>query len=227
MRLSDRGRALIKAFEGLSLKAYPDTEKGYSIGYGHFGAKPGDVITHAEADRLFDLDAQKYESGVTGGLQGARTEQHQFDAFVSLAYNIGLGGTNTGFLGSTALRLHRQGDYAGAANALILWNKSDGGVNPVLVKRRAREREIYLFGYGGAGAAGGPSPAPAPPATPSSPELVASVDANGRIIYGAAKVGAGGVLVVAAALFFCPHCSEELDRLEVRGHGRREKKPAT
>src|SRR6185369_11051973 len=113
MKLSDQGRALIKGFEGLSLKAYPDTRKGYSIGYGHFGAKKDDVITRAEADRLFDQDAVKYEA--------------------ALAYNIGTGdvaGGKGGFAGSTVARMHNMGDRQSAADAFLLWNKSDGAVNP-------------------------------------------------------------------------------------------------
>lgn len=169
MRLSDNGRALIKSFEGLSLTAYPDTKKGYSIGYGHFGAKPGDVITRAEADRLFDQDAVKYEAAVSYTTPTAL--QHEFDAMVSLAYNIGTGdveGGKGGFAGSTVARMHVMGDTASAADAFRLWNKSDGAVNPVLVKRREKERDVYLHGFGGSSPYVPPSPAGAPSAPPVS-----------------------------------------------------------
>src|SRR6185369_509421 len=164
MKLSDQGRALIKGFEGLSLKAYPDTRKGYSIGYGHFGAKKDDVITRAEADRLFDQDAVKYEAAVSYTTPTAL--QHEFDAMVSLAYNIGTGdvaGGKGGFAGSTVARMHNMGDRQSAADAFLLWNKSDGAVNPVLVSRREKERGIYLSGFGAGGYA------PSAPSTPSSP----------------------------------------------------------
>ena len=138
MRLSDAGRTLIKGFEGLSLKAYPDTTKGYSIGYGHFGASPGQVITREEADRLFDQDVAKYELAVS--VATPRALQHEFDAMTSLAYNIG----TAGFSGSTVARLHNLGDKAGAADAFRMWKKSDGKDNPVLIKRREKERAFYL-----------------------------------------------------------------------------------
>jgi lysozyme len=169
MKLSPQGRALIKGFEGLSLKAYPDTKKGYSIGYGHFGAKPGDVITLAEADRLFDQDAIKYETAVSYTTPTAL--QHEYDAMVSLAYNIGTGDLDLmkgGFAGSTVARMHNMGDKQSAADAFRMWRLSDGAVNPVLVKRREKELGIYLHGYGG-----GPY-SPPPSSTPVEPAPIAS-----------------------------------------------------
>lgn len=141
MLLSPDGRALIKSFEGFSAKAYPDAA-GYSIGYGHFGASPGDVVTLEEADRLFDRDVSKFEYAVS--TVTPRALQHEFDAMVSLAYNVGTGG----FSGSTVARLHNMGDREGAADAFRLWNKSQGAVHQGLVKRRERERDVYLNGYG-------------------------------------------------------------------------------
>lgn len=159
MRLSDRGKTLIQSFEGLSLSAYPDAD-GYSIGYGHFlGKDPAlasRTISRAEADALFDRDVQKFETAVALGVAPApSTLQHEFDAFTSLAYNIGTGG----FAGSTALRRHLMGDKAGAADAILMWNKSQGAVHPGLVKRREKERGVYLHGYDGAGS----FPLPPPP----------------------------------------------------------------
>jgi lysozyme len=141
MKLSPHGRALIQSFEGLSLTAYPDAD-GWSIGYGHFGAKPGGRITREEAEELFDRDLVKYETVVS--LTTPRTTMQQFDAMVSLAYNVG----TKGFADSTVARLHNMGDYQGAADAFRMWNKSQGVVHQGLVKRRERERDVYLNGYG-------------------------------------------------------------------------------
>jgi lysozyme len=130
MKLSTAGRGFIKGFEGLSLKAYRDAD-GYSIGYGHFGAQPGQVISAGEADRLFDLDVAKFESGVSQRVPVA--SQHQFDAMVCLAYNIGV----AGFASSTVAKQHAAGNYAAAGDAFLLWNKSQGRILPVLKTRRA------------------------------------------------------------------------------------------
>lgn len=167
MQLSTNGRKLIQSFEGLSLKAYPDAD-GYSIGYGHFlGKDPAlksRVITREEAERLFDQDIVKFETGVS--LAAPRATEPEFDAMVSLAYNIGV----EGLRGSTVLRLHNAGDKQGAADAFRLWNKSRAKpgapltVNPVLVKRREQERSVYLSGgYSYSNDPGPATPLPPPP----------------------------------------------------------------
>src|SRR5207249_4061694 len=111
--------------ELLSLVAYPDGSnpdgsQKYSIGYGHSGASEGQVITLAQAEALFTSDMQKYENIVNATCSEA--SQQQFDAMVSLAYNIGV----AGFADSTVARLHNARNYAGAADAFRLWNQSDG-----------------------------------------------------------------------------------------------------
>lgn len=155
MKLSANGRRLIQAFEGRSLVAYPDPKlpplpdgspnpsQKYSIGYGHAGARPGQTITAAEAEALFDEDTARFERAVTRLARPGLP--HEMDALVSLAYNIG----EDAFEGSTALRLHNAGDRLGAANAFRSWRKSAGAVDPVLVKRREGERYVYLNGYAG------------------------------------------------------------------------------
>jgi lysozyme len=150
-RLSANGRALIKGFEGCSLTAYPDAA-GYSIGYGHFGAKQGQTITRSEADRYFDLDVARFEKAVASATP--RAAQHEFDAMCSLAYNIG----PDAFSRSTVAHRHNAGDTTGAADAFLMWNQSEGAVLPVLEARRERERTIYLHGFSGAGGGGGAAP---------------------------------------------------------------------
>lgn len=142
MILSPAGRQLIKSFEGLSLKAYPDAA-GYSIGYGHYGASRGQVITREEADRLFDSDVSRFERRVSESTPVAT--QNQFDAMVSLAYNI----RETAFDTSTLKKVHNAMDHGKAANEFLRWNKSGGEVHPGLVARRAKEREIYLSNFSG------------------------------------------------------------------------------
>ena len=158
-RLSAAGRKLIQRFEGLSLTAYRDAT-GYSIGYGHFGAQQGQTITQAEADRFFDADVARFEAAVAAATP--RAEPHQFDAMVSLAYNVGA----EAFSKSTVARRHNAGDELGAADAFLMWNQSDGKVLQVLEDRRERERAVYLHAnYSGPiDGAGG-----AAPAAPSSP----------------------------------------------------------
>lgn len=143
MKASDSGLGLIRSQEGLRLEAYPDgkTPDGaqrYSIGYGHSGAHLGQRISMVEAERLFREDVARFESALTAVLSEGAT-QGQFDALVSLAYNIGA----KAFADSTLIARHNVGDFKGAAAEFRRWNKSDGHVNPVLVERREIESQRY------------------------------------------------------------------------------------
>ena len=69
----------------------------------------------------------------------AKTTQHQFDALVSFAYNLGADNLKT----STLLRKHNAGDHAGAAAEFGKWNKAKGQVMKGLTRRRAAEAALY------------------------------------------------------------------------------------
>ena len=143
MKLSQRGIDLIKQFEGYSSKAYPDPATGgapWTIGYGTTkGVKPGMVITAQQAEKMLRDDVAKFESGVSS-LITSPTNQGQFDAMVSLAYNIGLGN----FGKSTLLKKHNARCYTCAADQFRVWNRANGKVMNGLTKRRAAEREVYM-----------------------------------------------------------------------------------
>lgn len=143
MKLSQRGIDLIKQFEGYSSKAYPDPATGgapWTIGYGTTnGVKPGMIITAEQAERMLRDDIAKFESGVSS-LITAPTTQGQFDAMVSLAYNIGLGN----FGKSTLLKKHNARCYTCAADQFRVWNRANGKVMNGLTKRRAAERQVYM-----------------------------------------------------------------------------------
>jgi lysozyme len=142
--VSKTGLSLIKEFEGLSLKAYPDPASGgdpWTIGYGHTGAevRKGLIWTQAQADNAMADDVSKFADGVSALIGAAPSTQAQFDAMVSLAYNIGLGN----FKESTLLRLHKEGDYAGAAGQFVRWNRAAGKVMDGLTRRREAEAKMY------------------------------------------------------------------------------------
>lgn len=127
---SDAGIDLIKRFEGLELRAYPDPGTGgkpWTIGIGTTvypsgqAVKAGDVITEAQAEQYLRHDLARFEEAVNK-LTGGVATQGQFDALVSLAYNIG----ETALKHSTLLRLHNEGDYAAAANQFQKWVLAGG-----------------------------------------------------------------------------------------------------
>jgi len=66
--------------------------------------------------------------------------QHEFDAFVSLTYNVGAGN----FCGSTLVRKLKVGDYAGACAQILRWNRAGGRVVRGLTQRRQTEYKKCL-----------------------------------------------------------------------------------
>ena len=61
--------------------------------------------------------------------------QHEFDAYVSLTYNIGA----SAFCSSTLTKQLNAGDYAGACREILRWDKFKGQPLPGLTKRRQSE----------------------------------------------------------------------------------------
>lgn len=140
--------ALIQRFEGCRLQAYPDPGTGrdpWTIGWGSTtdekgqAIKPGQIWTQERADARLKEEVRVFGNKVAALLDGAPTTQQQFDAMVSLAYNIGI----RALADSTLLRMHKDHDYAGAAGQFARWNKSGGRVLAGLVKRRDAEARVY------------------------------------------------------------------------------------
>lgn len=143
MKTSDAGRDRIAKHEGIRLVAYPDPGTGgdpWTIGVGRaHGVKRGDRITHAQAMQHLSEDLATAERGVEAAVRVPLT-QNQFDALVSLAFNIGV----SALQGSTLVRLLNMGDYAGAAGQFVRWNRAGGRVMQGLTNRRMDERDLFL-----------------------------------------------------------------------------------
>ncbi|EDH9820259.1 TPA_asm: lysozyme, partial [Salmonella enterica subsp. enterica serovar Typhimurium] len=80
-----------------------------------------------------------YENDVSR-LVKVKLTQGQFDALVSFAYNLGARTLSS----STLLRKLNSGDYAGAADEFLRWNKAGGKVLNGLTRRREAERALFL-----------------------------------------------------------------------------------
>jgi lysozyme len=90
MTLDQSGLGLLKQFEGCRLDAYPDDAGVWTIGYGHTdGVVEGMTISQAQADQLLLADTLHTVSIATKLLAGVALLQYQFNAMVSLAFNIG------------------------------------------------------------------------------------------------------------------------------------------
>jgi lysozyme len=140
VKTSQKGIDLIKQFEGFRSKAYQDVVGVWTIGYGFTdGVKPGDTMTRVEAEIRLVRELEPYEQAVLAACT-LPPNQHQFDALVCCAWNIGIAGIRK----SSMIRAHNRGDFQAAARAFSLWNKAGGKVWPGLTRRRAAEAALYL-----------------------------------------------------------------------------------
>lgn len=106
-----------------------------TIGFGTTdGVRPGDRITPPKALARALTDVQKYEGAIKRCVT-VSLHQHEYDAYVSLAYNIGAGA----FCGSTLAKKLNAQDYAGACRQILVWDKFKGKPLRGLTLRRQAE----------------------------------------------------------------------------------------
>lgn len=148
-RMSAKGIEFLIVLEGIKLYAYTDPAGHATFGVGHLlhrGAvtaadrakwgTPSKPKPRSFAMKVLQDDIKGSEAAVRAAV-GRRLAQYQFDAFVSMCFNIG----DTGFINSTAARRSRQRKPKLAADAMMLWVTP-----PVLRARRERERHLFLTG---------------------------------------------------------------------------------
>ena len=142
MEISKQGLKFIQNEEGIRLKAYQDTRGVWTIGVGHTGPDvyEGLVITADQAEDIFKKDLRRFMMAVNTAADAAPTTQGQYDAMVSLAFNIGVSAFRSQ---SSVARFHKRGMYAQAADAFLLWKRA-GNDPDRLLPRRKRERNLYL-----------------------------------------------------------------------------------
>ncbi|MBM3603942.1 MAG: hypothetical protein FJX25_04105 [Alphaproteobacteria bacterium] len=147
MKISNDGLMIVKHFEGLRLKAYVDPVGVWTIGYGHTGvaAYSGHVITEQDAEVLLREDMHESENSVSNQID-VDLKQHHFDALVSFTFNVGRGALVT----STLRKKLNNGDFDGAAEEFLRWNKGtvkgQKVVLPGLTRRRHSERLMFQTG---------------------------------------------------------------------------------
>lgn len=154
MKLSETGLAFIKKFEACKLKAYPDPKTGgapWTVGWGAtgVGVGPGTEWTQQQADARLTEDVSLRETLVNNAVTVPLT-QGQFDAMVSIVFNVGQGSpTRDGIirlksgLPSTLLRKLNAGDYDGCADAFLSWVSPGSTVERGLTIRRKAERAMF------------------------------------------------------------------------------------
>jgi lysozyme len=148
MKTSPQGRKLIIQREGSRTTAYRDSVGILTIGCGHTSMAgpptviPGMTITAQEVDDILSRDLSKFEFTVNASVTVPLAD-HEFDACVSLAFNIGQGA----FKNSSVVRDLNAGNRASAADAFLMWKNAGG--RPILLGRREAERTQFLTPYAG------------------------------------------------------------------------------
>ncbi|OYW67157.1 MAG: hypothetical protein B7Z40_08675 [Bosea sp. 12-68-7] len=153
LRTTSAGIAIIKEFEGFRGQAYLCPAGVWTIGYGHTSAAgapavvKGQMINRQRAEDILRSDVDRFENAIEGLIERAKVNvvlPHEFDAMVSLAFNIGVGA----FSKSTVLKRYLRGDKAGAADAFLAWNKATVNGRKVVLaglnRRRQAERSLFL-----------------------------------------------------------------------------------
>lgn len=151
LRTTEQMIALLKSKEGFRATAYWDYSQ-YSIGYGSACTKDEypNGITEAQADILLREMLQGFEKKLDKFLQEnyITLRDNQYDAMISLTYNIG-----SGWMKESALAtLLKNGTYSNneLASAIGIWChvKSNGvtSIHDGLVARRISEINVFLYG---------------------------------------------------------------------------------
>ena len=145
MRTSRAGLDVIKAFEGFRSRYQELPDGRWIIGYGHVrAAREGVRVSQAEAEAILrEYDLPPIERLVMDSVL-APLNQYEFDALVSLAYNIGA----KAFISCDTVAHINAGNRLSAAAAFDGWRRAKIGgrvqIVDALVRRRASEKALFL-----------------------------------------------------------------------------------
>lgn len=180
---TEKGYAVIRAFEGRALKAYRDAVGVWTIGFGitnydkwavEYLGRPigaGMEITEEQAEYLLRESIRRdYAPAVAAAMPNAKP--NEIDGGTSFHYNTGA------IARASWVKYWAAGNVALMRESLLAWNKAGGNVLAGLTRRRKREDAIIENGdYG-------PEGNQAPP----------TLDANGRVIHSGHLEGTPGML---------------------------------
>lgn len=144
MKASKVAYEIIKKYEGLKLNSYKCPAGVWTIGYGHTATtREGMKITEKEAERLLEKDVEEIERTLNACIKVSLT-QNQYDALISLAYNIGA----SKLCKSKLMQLVNINNFKEAAEEFLKFNKAR--INGVMQElkglnnRREAERKLFL-----------------------------------------------------------------------------------
>jgi lysozyme len=128
-------------WEGTKYTPYYDIVGVLTVCNGYTGPDivPGRVYGKDECDSLLRKEVTEHGLGVLRCTK-VPLNQNQYDAFASFAYNVGVGA----YCRSTLVKKLNAGDYQGACDELLRWNKAGGKEVRGLTRRRVAERELCM-----------------------------------------------------------------------------------
>lgn len=130
----------IASYEGYSGSAYQDIVGVWTIGFGTTeGVTRNQTTTPVAALQRKMQDITKFEGAIRQCVK-VPLHQHEYDAFVSLSYNIGPGA----FCSSTLVKLLNEQKYPEACAQILRWNKAGGRKVRGLTIRREGEYRLCM-----------------------------------------------------------------------------------
>lgn len=145
MDLSRDGEKEILSHEAICQRVYYDSVRVKTIGIGFTKSEIPDIDKMSLTDYMpipeimdrYRHGLRKYINAVNKALK-VPIEQHQFDALVSICYNIGIGGmTNSTFM----RRINAKDSLKNIRAGIMMWLKP-----PELKRRRTQEADLYTTG---------------------------------------------------------------------------------
>lgn len=148
--MTEKGKAILRQFEGCKLVAYKCPSGYWTIGYGNryyadgTPVQEGDKIDQETANRLLDITIEKFEKQVKlllGDTLLVTLPKEAIDPLISFAFNVGTGA----FAKSTLLKRIKENklNFDGIEAEFMKWNKGGGKVLDGLTKRRKAEFQMY------------------------------------------------------------------------------------
>ncbi|WP_052055335.1 lysozyme [Myxosarcina sp. GI1] len=147
-QISAKTLELIREFEGFRDRAYYDTDGTPVIGYGlsKINGKPvamGDSISVESAEQALSQQLKVIQKQLDEAVT-VELNENQLGALSSIVFNVGEGFIHQ----STLIEKLNGGDYHGAANEFLRWDKANVGGSLVqlsgLSRRRQAEKELFL-----------------------------------------------------------------------------------
>jgi lysozyme len=139
--------ASLAAYEGYRGEAYDDGVGVQTIGFGATQTTSGPIKRGDRTDPVravinLQRDADAHAKGLAGCIGDVPLSKGEWDAYVSWAYNVGVGNA----CHSSLVKKLKQAppDYAGACKELLKWNRAGGMESFGLTKRRQLEYKMCV-----------------------------------------------------------------------------------